>query len=109
SFYQRYPLRTVSLDTTTVHFGHLLGEGSGNQMLRYGLDFFVLPGGTGDGRDMNHARIVYAGPFGAGGLPAGDYSGAIAVVSIPGPMDRAWQRTLSQARVAAREAGATAL
>lgn len=109
TFLQRYPFRTIGLDTMTAHFGHILTDGSGNEMLTYGEDFFILPGGAGAGQDMNHAEIVWLGALRDGALPAGDYSGAAVVVTLPGLPGQAWQRTLLQAREQARLAGATAL
>src|SRR5690606_15164177 len=109
AFLLRYPLRTLSLDTTTVHFGHILADGSGNEMLSYGEDYFVLPSGGGEGLDMNHAHLVWVGALGAGGLPDADYEGTAPIVSVPGAPGQAWQSAILRSREAARQAGATAL
>jgi Zn-dependent M28 family amino/carboxypeptidase len=108
-FYQRYPLRTVALDTTSVHFGTVLADGTANEMLSYGEDFFALPGGGVSGQDMNHGQLVYVGRLGESGLPRREYRGAVPVVAIPGALSRAWLSEVLRARAAAREAGATAV
>ena len=109
SFLQRYPLRRVGLDTTTVHFGHLLAGGSGNEMLVYGEDFFALPGGTREGLDMNHAHLSYVGALGPNGLPSGTYEGTVPIVTIPGTFGPSWQAEVARARAVTRAAGATAV
>lgn len=108
-YFQRYPLRATALDTTTVHFGHILADNSGNEMLKYGEEFLVLPGGVGEGVGMSHANIVYVGRLPEAGLPTGEYRGTIPIVSVPGVLGRDWQGEVYRARVAAREAGATAV
>jgi hypothetical protein len=107
-FYQWYPFPELALDTASAHFGTIAG--GENRMLRYGTDFFLsaVPGGPADGRDMNHARLVYVGAATAE-LPAADYSGAAPVVAVPGAYDRTWRLAVSRARSAAQAAGATAL
>src|SRR5690606_35552388 len=109
SYLQRYPLRTLGLDTATVHFGHILADGTGNEMLTYGSDFFVLPGGSREGLEMNHAHLVWAGTAVPGALPRADYEDTAPIVGVPGPPGQAWQQAIVRAREAAREAGATAL
>lgn len=110
TYYQRYPFPEVALDTTTVHFGTLVGND--NQMLEYGRDFYVsglIGSGPAGGADMNHGRLVFVGELGAGGLPAGDYDGAVPLVVIPGDYTRDWRLAAARARRAAEEAGATAI
>lgn len=106
TFYQRYPLRTVALDLNTAHFGHLLADGSGNQMLTYGTDFVALPAAPTPGLDMNHARLVYVGRLGPDGLPPAQYSGAVPIVTVEGGLRTA---DLMRARQQATAAGATAV
>ena len=45
SFLQRYPLPLRALDTESVHFGAVDVDGSNNQMLEHGVDFFASPAG----------------------------------------------------------------
>lgn len=108
-YFQRYPLRAVALDTTSAHFGHILADGSEDQLLTYGEDFFILPGGTGEGVGMSDARIVYVGQLPGDGLPAGEYVGTLPVVTVPGSLGRQWQIEVNRARAVAREAGAAAV
>ena len=107
TYYQRYPLQTFALDTSSVHLGTIRDDRTGNEMLAYGADFFAVPGGGRPGTDMNHGRLVYAGTLGEAGLPGGEYAGAIPIVSIPGPYSRAWRAEVARARRAARSVGAT--
>ena len=110
TFYQRYPYRVAGLDTATAHFGTVLADGSGNQMLEYGTDFFALAGGRGgEGVDMGHGKLMFVGRLPASGLPDGDYRGAVPVVSISGGYGASWLSEVRRAREAARAAGAVAL
>ncbi len=109
TFYQRYPFGTWALDTASVHFGTVLPGMEDNRMLAYGTDFFTSPAPLASGADMNHARLVFAGPLGAEGLPPGDYRGAAPMVRVPGEYSRDWRAEVARARTDAREAGAVAL
>lgn len=108
-YFQRYPLRAVALDTASAHFGHILADGSDDQLLTFGEDFFILPGGVGDRGAMGDARIVYVGQLPGDGLPSGEYLGTIPVVTVPGSLDRQWQVEVNRARMSARDAGASAV
>jgi hypothetical protein len=108
-YYQWFSFPSIALDTATVHFG-TIANGK-NEMLAYGSDFFVAPvtGEPAGGRDMSHARLLWAGELRDDGLPAGDYAGAAPIVSVPGSLSREWIRTVGRARQAAQAADATAL
>lgn len=109
TFYQRYPLRRFGLDTASVHFGTVLADGSGNEMLEYGSDFFAAPGGEIAGADMNHGRLIFVGRLGDAGLPTASYAGSIPIVTIVGGYSSAWRTEVARARRLAFEAGATAV
>ena len=105
TFYQRYLLRTIALDTARTIFGTVLADGSTPEMMEYGRDFFALPGGL-PARGEPAVRLVYVGFLRNGALPAGDYRGALPVVVIPGGYRAAWTSDVVAARTAAAAAGA---
>ena len=111
TFYQRYPLRGAALDTVTTHFGTVLADGSANQMLQWGTEFYAESSvGAVEGAAMGHTKLVFVGALGeAGELPRADYSGVMPVVTIPGGYSADWRSEWRRARDAARRAGAPAV
>jgi hypothetical protein len=109
-FLQRYPLPLRALDTGSVHFGVVNADGSNNEILEYGVDFFASPAVDRDGRDMRHGSLVYFGELPEAGLPASaDVRGSVIVVSLPGAPDRDQRLRAASARRQAEESGASAL
>jgi hypothetical protein len=107
TFYQRYPLRRAALDSVTTHFGTVLADGSGNEMLGWGTDFYAVSSvGAGEGGAMGHSKLVFVGALGDAGLPRADYAGVMPVVAIPGGYSAEWRAAVTRARNAARLAGA---
>jgi Zn-dependent M28 family amino/carboxypeptidase len=110
SFFQRYSLPLRALDTESVHFGTVDADGSDNQMLEYGVDFFASPAIDREGRDMRHGSLIYFGELPEGGLPtSADVQGKVMVASLPGAPDRDLRLRAASARRQAEEAGASAL
>ncbi len=110
SFLQRYSLPLRALDTESVHFGVVNADGSNNQMLEYGVDFFASPAVDRVGQDMQHGSLVYFGDLPEAGLPASaDVRGSVMVVSLPGAPDRDFRLRAASARRQAEEGGASAL
>lgn len=109
-FLQRYPLPLRALDTESVHFGVVNADGSNNQMLEYGVDFFASPAVDHEGRDIQHGSLVYFGDLPEAGLPASaDVRGRVMVVSLLGTPDRDFRLRAASARRQAEEGGASAL
>jgi hypothetical protein len=111
TFYQRYPMRSLGLDTGTVHFGTLVGtDMNSNQMLAWGRDFYAMPGSVADAnRDMRHGGLVYVGAIGDAGLPQADYQGNVPVAALHGAYSRAWRAEATRLRRLAKAAGASAV
>jgi hypothetical protein len=108
TYLQRYPLSLHALDTASVHFG-TVAQGR-DEMLRYGIDFFVAAAPKAPGTAMLHGQLVYVGELRDTGLPPGpDIRGNVAVVDLPGGYNREWRIAAARARRAASSAGASAL
>jgi hypothetical protein len=93
TFFQRYPFVVRTLT------GDAVWEG-----LRYARDFFVWPGTP---LDIQGEVALIRGNL--ADAPAANIRGRVAVVAIPGRMDRAWRTAVNSARNAAQFAGATGL
>lgn len=109
-FLQRYPLPLRALDTESVHFGVVNSDGSNDQRLEYGVDFFASPAVDRAERDMQHGSLVYFGDLAEAGVPASAaVRGNVMVVSLPGAPDRDFRLSAASARRQAEEGGASAL
>ncbi len=104
TFYQRYPFGMRRLNAART--GLRIRGGHGQQALRYGQDFFVAGGTTGD----VEGGLVFAGrEIGGGGTPAGIYRDRIVLTALPGEFTRDFRLLRSQQAAAAEREGARAI
>jgi hypothetical protein len=93
TFFQRYPFTVRTLT------GEATWEGA-----RYASDFFVWPGTP---LDIQGEVVLIKGNL--ADAPAANIRGRVAVINVPGKMDRAWRTAVNSARNAAQLAGANGL
>ncbi|CAN5157932.1 M20/M25/M40 family metallo-hydrolase [soil metagenome] len=104
TFYQMYPFGMRRLDAART--GLRIRSARGEQMLRYGQDFFVAGGTTAD----LEGGLVFAGrEIGGAGASAATYRDRIVLTALPGEFTRDFRLLRTQQATAAEREGARAV